>query len=174
MCASQLLEKYQKAAFTSNISIPITILTSIFNPNYFIPISIDKDLLTRYHLMIIKNQRAEHIWLVQSRDDLHPRPEFPEHEPGIIPKPIHDLLLQPAAFILKHLRMIPVVQCDHWCNVSGLQLIQKAVIKTQAVLAHVVRCATWQKTWPGQREAEVVELHERIGAIVTGQLAMYF
>ena len=54
--------------------------------------------------------------LVYRREKLHPPAELAENDPCVIAEQLDHYLIRPAAKLLQHLRVIPVVNRDQWLD----------------------------------------------------------
>ena len=68
---------------------------------------------------------------------------------GICVKLFNDCLIQPAAVILQRLRQVPVIECNHWCDVVSSQLRGEILVifHTRRIVGLVGTRGEYSRPW---------------------------
>lgn len=99
---------------------------------------------------------SENEGFVHGHPHLHPIAEIFERNPGEVHEVIGHQWIGPAAYLLKTVWQIPMVQRHQWLYVVLQQLVDQIVVVVDADLADLICESCRQYSGPAQRESVIV------------------
>lgn len=90
---------------------------------------------------------------VESRPEFHSIAKFLQQNRCVINEDVNDFGICPSAKLLESVRQLPVIHCDHWCDVPWQELIDEIAVVIYSSLVDLIRESTWQDSRPRDREA---------------------